>query len=98
MKWHGTAGGPGGRDRTLAVKSRKKRLKKGEKQWPSYAWRMQVAWAKILGETNFQTREFPRSGSKTKDGGEKRGEKERLNYGKNNGQATHGACKHAWRT
>ena len=51
VKWHGTAGGPGGRDRTLAVKSRKKRLKKGEKQWPSYAWRMQAAWAKILQGT-----------------------------------------------
>ena len=25
-------------------------------------------------------------------------EKERLNDGNNNGQATHGACKHAWRT
>ena len=37
----GTAGGPGGRDRTLAVKSRKNAKKS------------------ILGETNFQTQEFP---------------------------------------
>ena len=26
------------------------------------------SYAKILGETNFRTREFPRSGSKAKDG------------------------------
>ena len=56
--------------------------------------------AKILGETNFYTREIPQSGSKAKDGEKKRrrGEKERLNDGNNNGQATHGAHKHAWRT
>ena len=50
------------------------------------------SYAKILGETNFRTREFPRSGSKAKDG-EKRGEKERLNDGNNNDQAMHGARK-----
>ena len=44
-------------------------------------------YAKILGETNFRTREIPRSGSKAEDGGKR--EKERLN----NGQATHGARK-----
>ena len=54
-------------------------------------------YAKILGETNFRTREIPRSGSKAKDGEKKRKE-ERLNDGNNNGQATHGACKHAWCT
>ena len=45
------------------------------------------SYAKILGETN-----FPRSGSKAKDG-EKREKKreERLNDGNNNGKATHGA-------
>ena len=57
------------------------------------------SYAKILGEKLFRTWEFPRSGSKAEDGGgEKRGEKERLNDGENNGQATHGARKHAWRT
>ena len=52
------------------------------------------SYAKILGETNFHTREIPRSGSKAKDG-EKIGErkKKRLNDGNNNGQATHGARK-----
>ena len=55
-------------------------------------------YAKILGETNFRTREIPRSGSKAEDGGKKRGKRERLNNGENNGQATHGARKHAWRT
>ena len=29
-------------------------------------------YAKILGETNFRTREIPRSGSKAEDGGKKR--------------------------
>ena len=50
------------------------------------------SYAKILGETNFRTR----SGSKAKDGEKRRGirEKERLNDGNNNGQATHGARKH----
>ena len=52
------------------------------------------SYAKILGEKLFRTWEFPRSG------GEKRGERERerLKDGNNNGQATHGARKHAWRT
>ena len=55
-------------------------------------------YAKILGEQLFRTWEFPRSGSKAKTGEEKKKEKERLNNGDNNGQATHGARKHAWRT
>ena len=41
-----------------------------------------------MGEKLFRTREIPRSGSKAKDG-----EKRRLNDGKNNGQAMHGARK-----
>ena len=43
------------------------------------------SYAKILGETNFHTREFPRSGSKAKDG-EKREKERRANDGNNNGQ------------
>ena len=54
------------------------------------------SYAKILGEKLFRTWKFPRNGSKAEDG--ERGEKERLNDGDNNGQATHGARKHAWRT
>ena len=50
------------------------------------------SYAKILGETNFQPVEIPRSGSKAKDG-EKRERRERLNDGNNNGQTTHGAHK-----
>ena len=61
------------------------------------------SYAKILGETNFHTREIPRSGSKAKDG-EKRGDREteRLNDCNNNGQlrivnaTSCGACKAAW--
>ena len=60
------------------------------------------SYAKILGQKLFRTREFPRSGSKAKDGEkEKRKreiERERAKVGDNNGQATHGARKHAWRT
>ena len=57
------------------------------------------SYAKILGETIFYAREIPRSGSKAKDGEKKEKEKKRrLNDGNNNGQATHGARKHAWRT
>ena len=55
------------------------------------------SYAKIVGETNFHALEIPRSGSKAKDG-ERERKKERLNDGNNNGQATHGARKHAWRT
>ena len=49
------------------------------------------SYAKILREKLFRTWEFPRSGSKAEDGEKK---KKRAN----NGQATHGARKHAWPT
>ena len=55
------------------------------------------SYGKILGEKLFRTWEIPRSGSKAEDGGEEEREKERLNNGDNNGQAKHGARKHAWR-
>ena len=53
------------------------------------------SYAKILGETNFRTREIHRSGSKAKDGEreKKKKKRERLNDGDNNGQTTHGARK-----
>ena len=35
------------------------------------------SFAKILGETNFHTREIPRSGSKAKDGEERKRERKR---------------------
>ena len=58
------------------------------------------SYAKILGEELFHTWEIPRSGSKAEDGEKKEKErkKERPKVGDNNGQATHGARKHAWRT
>ena len=58
-------------------------------------------YAKILGETNFRAREIPRSGSKAEDGGKKKRGKRRergAKVGDNNGQATHGARRHVWRT
>ena len=51
-------------------------------------------FAKILGDINFHTGDSPK-GVKSTDGERK---KERLNDGNNNGQATHGARKHAWCT
>ena len=45
--------------------------------------------SKILGETNFHTREIPQSGPKAKDGEKK--ERKRKKVGDNNGQAMHGA-------
>ena len=39
---------------------------------------------------------FPRVGQKQKT--EKERKRERAKVADNNGQATHGACKHAWRT
>ena len=75
----GNAAGPGGRDRKITS---------------NFVLQISSSYAKILGQKLFRTQEFPRSGSKAKDG-ERR---ERLNDGENNGQATHGARKHAWRT
>ena len=44
------------------------------------------SYAKILGKTNFHTWEFPRSGSKAKDGErEKERKRERPKVGNNNG-------------
>ena len=56
------------------------------------------SYAKILGQKLFRTWEFPQSGSKAKDGEERKKRRERLNDGNNNVQAMHGARKHAWRT
>ena len=50
---------------------------------------------KYWGGNYFARGRFPEVGQKQKT--EKK-EEERLNDGKNNGQATHGARKHAWRT
>ena len=41
---------------------------------------------------------FPEVGQKQKTEKKKKRNRERLNDGDNNGQATHGARKHAWRT
>ena len=41
---------------------------------------------------------FPEVGQKQKTEEKKERERERLNNGENNGQATHGARKHAWHT
>ena len=50
---------------------------------------------KYWGKQIFSLGSFPEVGQKQK--AEKK-EEERLNDGDNNGQATHGARKHAWRT
>ena len=75
----GTAGGPGGRDRKLAIKGRKNVRKsvffhKKNENYLTIFLLLQISssYAKLLRETNFQPREIPRSRSKAKDGGEKR--------------------------
>ena len=61
------------------------------KSYPNHApSHISSSYTKILGQKLFRTWEFPRSGSKAKNGERKR---ERLNDGDNNGQATHGARK-----
>ena len=57
---------------------------------------------KYLEKQIFAHGRFPEVGQKQKTEGkkerERERERERLNNGENNGQATHGARKHAWRT
>ena len=53
------------------------------------------SYAKILEETNFQTREFPRSGSKAEGVGKK--EKKKKKVGENNRQLRF-VRHHGWRT
>ena len=80
----GTAGGPGGRDRTLAVKIRKNGQKisffsrKKIKFTPKKIFFLHISssYAKILGDKLFHTRETPRSGSKA-EGGEKERKKDK---------------------
>ena len=78
----GTAGGPGGRDRTLAVKAEKtskkspfflKKIKFTQKKY--FFLHISSSYVKILGEQLFRTWEIPRSGSKAEDGGEKKKKK-----------------------
>ena len=57
----GTRGDPSGRDRTLGVK----------------LLHISSSYAKILGETNFQPRDYLQSGSKAKDGKERKKERKR---------------------
>ena len=52
---------------------------------------------KYWGKQIFVHGSFPEVGQKQKTE-KKRKKEERLNDGNNNGQATHGARKHAWRT
>ena len=55
---------------------------------------------KYWGKQIFAHGRFPEVGQKQKTKRKKKKERkeERLNDGENNGQATHGARKHAWRT
>ena len=52
---------------------------------------------KYWGGNYFAHGRFPKVGQKQKTEKKKK-RRERLNDGNNNGQATHGACKHPWRT
>ena len=53
---------------------------------------------KYWGKHYFTHGSFPEVGQKQKTEKKKKRERERLNDGDNNGQARHGARKHAWRT
>ena len=64
----GTRGGPDGRDQTLAVKRRKSVFFVKNNNYIISVLHISFSYAKILGETNCQPQEFPRSGSKAKDG------------------------------
>ena len=79
----GTAGGPGGRDRTLALKSRKtlkksafshKKIKITQTKY-CFLLHISSSYAKILGEKLFRTWEIPQSGSKAKNGEKKKKKK-----------------------
>ena len=70
----GTAGGPGGRDRTLAVAKIRAKMTfflGGEKITPKKYFFLHISssYAKILGEKLFRTWEIPRSGSKAENEG-----------------------------
>ena len=54
------------------------------------------SYAKYCVKNYFAHGSFPEVGQKQKT--ERKEEEERLNDGDNNGQAMHGARKHAWRT
>ena len=53
---------------------------------------------KYYGKQIFTHGRFPEVGEKEKTGKKKKKKRERAKVGDNNGQATHGARKHAWRT
>ena len=84
----GTAGGPGGLDRTLAVKNK---IYTQKIFFCIYLLVMPKYWGKQI----FAHGSFPEVGQKQKT---ERRKKRGPNDGNNNGQAPHGARKHAWRT
>ena len=89
----GTAGGPGGRDRTLAAKSRKN-AKKSAFFVQKIKIIKRIFMQKYWGKQIFTHGSFPEVGQKQKTEKKRRErerKKERLNDGNNNGQATHGA-------
>ena len=53
---------------------------------------------KYWGGNDFAHGSFPEVGQQQKTEKKETKKEERLNDGNNNGQATHGAHKHAWRT
>ena len=53
---------------------------------------------KYWGKQIFSLGSFPEVGQKQKTEEKKREKKKKTKVGENNGQATHGARRHAWRT
>ena len=99
----GTAGGPGGRDRTLAVAKNRAKMtffSGGKKNYPKkifFFWIYLLVMPKYWVKNYFAHGRFPEVGEKQKTE-EKKKEERGAKVGENNGQATHGARKHAWRT
>ena len=81
---------------------KKERLNNGENNGQAthgarkHAWRTQAAWANKISAMG-DSPKWVKSKRRRKKKEEER-KKERLNDGNNNGQAMHGARKHAWRT
>ena len=96
----GTRGWSRLRDRTLAVAKNRAKMTffsgtKNNYLKKIFFLHIHSSYAKILGETNFQPREFPQSGSKAKDVKKER-EKEILKVNDYNGQYLSPAPKYIY--
>ena len=91
------------RHRTLAVTKNCAKMtffSRGKKKLPKkniFFLHISCSYAKILSETNFHAREFPRSGWKAEGGEEEKNKKKKKKVCENNGQLCF-VRHHGWRT